>query len=134
MDRKEFIRLAGGSAGWMLVSTCFSGCATNSVSPVPSNVDFTVDVSSGALAVNGGSINKSGIIVARTLAGSFIAVSASCTHEGTTIIFQSSSSSFYCPNHGARFNQNGIVTNGPASKALTVYNTTLSGNMLRVTS
>ncbi len=134
MDRKEFIRLAGASAGWMLISSCLNGCSSNVVTPAPTNVDFTLDVSTGSLATNGGSLNKSGIIVARTLTGTFIAVSAACTHEGTTVQFQSGSSSFYCPNHGARFSSTGAVTNGPATKALTQYTTTLTGTTLRVTS
>jgi len=93
-----------------------------------------LDVSSGALATNGGSLLKSGVIVARTLTGTFIAVSAACTHEGTTVQFQSANTNFYCPNHGAKFSQTGSVTNGPASKALTLYKTTLTGTSLRVTS
>ena len=119
MDRKEFIRLAGGSAGWMLISSRLNGCSGNDVSPAPTNVDFTLDVSSGALATNGGSLNKSGVIVAKTLSGSFIAVSAACTHEGTTVQFQSSNNNFRCPNHGAVFSASGAVVNGPATKALT---------------
>jgi cytochrome b6-f complex iron-sulfur subunit len=134
MDRKEFIRLAGGSAGWMLISSCMSGCSGSDVSPAPTNVDFTLDVSTGALATNGGSLNKSGVIVAKTLSGSFIAVSAACTHEGTTIQFQSSNNNFRCPNHGAVFSTSGAVVNGPATKALTQYKTTLTGTSLRVTS
>jgi cytochrome b6-f complex iron-sulfur subunit len=134
MDRKEFIQLAGASAGWMLISSCLNGCSKSEVSPAPTGVDFTIDVSTGPLATNGGSINQGGIIVARTLAGSFIAVSAACTHEGTTVQFQSASSSFYCPNHGARFSSTGSVTNGPATKALTQYKTTLTGTSLKVTS
>jgi cytochrome b6-f complex iron-sulfur subunit len=134
MERKEFIRLTGASAGWALISSCLNGCASNNVNPAPTNVDFTLDVSSGALATNGGSIYKSGIVVARTLTGSFIAVSQACTHEGTTVQFQSASTSFSCPNHGAQFSQSGSVTKGPASKALALYKTMLTGTFLRVTS
>jgi cytochrome b6-f complex iron-sulfur subunit len=134
MDRKEFIQLAGASAGWMLISSCLNGCSSNEVTPAPANIDFTLDISTGALANKGGSLNQNGVIVARTLADTFIAVSAACTHEGTTILFQSASTNFKCPNHGAVFTSTGSVVNGPATKALTQYKTVLTGNSLRVTS
>ncbi len=118
----------------MLISSCLNGCYGNEVSPAPANVDFALDVTSEPLTANGSSLIKSGIIVAPTLTGAFIAVSSACTHQGTTVQFQSTSSSFYCPNHGAKSSQNGSVTNGPASKALAVYTTTLTGTSLRVTS
>jgi cytochrome b6-f complex iron-sulfur subunit len=133
MDRKEFISLAGASAGWMLISSCLNGCSSNDVTPAPANVDFTLDIATGALATNGGSLIKSGVLVARTTAGAFIAVSAACTHDGTTVEFQSASTNFNCPRHGSKFTLAGAVINGPASKALTVYKTTLTGTSLRVT-
>lgn len=133
MERKEFIKLAGAGAGWMLVSTCFTNCSSNS-EPAPINVDFTVDVSTGALNQNGGSIVKNGVIVARTLTGEFIAVASACTHEGTTIQYQATNKRFQCPNHGATFNESGSVTNGPAKNALRQFTTALSGTMLRVSS
>lgn len=131
MERKEFIKLAGAGAGWMLLSTCFSKCSSNS-DPTPANVDFTIDVSTGALAQNGGSVVQSGVIVARTLAGDFIAVASACTHEGTTIQYQAANKRFQCPNHGATFSESGSVTNGPAKNALHQFSTTLSGATLRV--
>lgn len=131
MERKEFIKLAGAGAGWMLLSTCFTKCSSNS-EPTPANVDFTIDVSTGALAQNGGSVVQSGVIVARTLAGDFIAVASACTHEGTTIQYQAANKRFQCPNHGATFSESGSVTNGPAKNALRQFSTTLSGTTLRV--
>ena len=134
MERKEFISLAGAGAGWMLISSCLSGCSSNDVAPAAANIDFTLDVASGALATNGGSLIKSGVLVARTSTGAFIAVSVACTHEGTNVEFQPASTNFNCPRHGSKFTQAGAVINGPASKALTVYKTALTGTSLRVTS
>jgi len=133
MERKEFIKLAGAGAGWMLVSTCFTNCSSTA-EPTPTNVDFTIDVSTGALAQNGGSVVKSGVIVARTLTGEFIAVASACTHEGTTIQYQANNKIFQCPNHGATFSESGSVRNGPAKNALRQFTTTLSGTTLRVSS
>ncbi len=133
MDRKEFVQLAGANAAWMLISACLGGCSDNNAfPPAPTGVDFTLDVSTGALAQNGGSIYKSGVIVARALTGSFLAVSAACTHQGTILEYQASSHRFYCDSHGSTFNETGAVTNGPATQALQQYKTTLTGKTLRV--
>ncbi|MCX8491896.1 MAG: Rieske (2Fe-2S) protein [Cyclobacteriaceae bacterium] len=72
------------------------------------------------------------VIVARTASGDFLAVSAICTNEGTTIQYQSGSNNFRCPNHGATFNASGQVTNGPANRPLTQFKTELIGTSLRV--
>ncbi len=95
-------------------------------------MDFTIDVSSGTLATNGGFLVKNGIIIARTTLGDFLAVAASCTHAGTTIQYQSGSNNFRCPNHGSIFTASGQVTTGPANRGLTQYNTALTGVLLRV--
>ena len=139
MTRQEFFKLAGfGAAAAIALPACLAGglatsCRENDDVPnAPSNVDFTVDVSSGNLATNGGFMVKNGIVIARTNTGSFLAVSAACTHEGTNVNYNASGNNFTCPNHGAQFSSTGAVTKGPATKNLTVYNTTLTGTTLRV--
>ena len=135
MDRKEFISQVGFGAASLITAACFgslAGCQKTDASSAPTNVDFTVDTASGSLATNGGYLVKNGVLVARTNSGTFLAVSAACTHEGTTINYYASSNSFTCPNHGAQFTNKGVVTNGPAKSNLTTYNTTLSGTSLRV--
>ncbi len=137
MDRKEFLNQVGIGAAALLAPVCLGGLAAcgksnTGVPEAPKNVDFTVDVSTGALASNVGFLVKNGVIIARTNSGTFLAVSAACTHEGTTINFVASSNKFVCPNHNAQFSSTGVVTQGPANKNLTVYNTSLNGNSLRV--
>ncbi len=130
MDRKEFLALVGMSAGGLVLASCLGGCTKQTV-----NVDFTLDLSqsaNAALNTNGGSLVKSGVIVARTLTGTYIAVASACTHEGVTVNYISSSNSFYCGGHGARFSSTGSVNNGPASVGLQQFKTTLTGNSLRV--
>jgi Rieske Fe-S protein len=46
-------------------------------------------------------------------------LTARCTHDGVTI--SAESSDFYCPAHGATFNFNGTVTQGPAFTNLVHY-------------
>jgi cytochrome b6-f complex iron-sulfur subunit len=141
MDRKEFFSKVGFGAAAALLPACIAGIASscssdNSTSPAPapapSGVDFLLDVSTGSLATNGGYLVSQGIVVARTNSGTYIAVSASCTHEGTNVNYNASGNNFICPNHGAQFSSTGTVTQGPANSNLKKYNTTLTGNSLRV--
>ena len=84
-----------------------------------------------SLATVGGYVYNGGVIVAHASSG-YVAVSQACTHQGATIIFDSSTSSFFCPAHGSRFSLTGAVLNGPAGTPLGAYKTSLSGNSLRV--
>ena len=51
--------------------------------------------------------------VKRTGPTTFLALSTTCTHEGTHLDIVNNSTSFECPNHGSRFDSNGNVTRGP---------------------
>jgi cytochrome b6-f complex iron-sulfur subunit len=141
MDRKDFLSQVGVGAAAFLAPICLGGIAgcgksssgsNSSVPSPPSSVDFTLDVSSGALASNGGFLVSQGILVARTNAGAFLAVSAACTHEGTTVNYNAANNNFVCPNHGARFSSTGMVTLGPATTNLKSYNTSLTNSTLRI--
>jgi cytochrome b6-f complex iron-sulfur subunit len=131
MNRKEFLSLVGIGATGVFVTSCLSACKKEN----NTNIDFTLDLSSSAnaaLTANGGYLISQGVIVAKTSAGEFIAVSAACTHQGVNVQFQSSNNRFHCPGHGANFTITGTVQNGPANSPLTKYNTSLNGNLLRV--
>jgi cytochrome b6-f complex iron-sulfur subunit len=136
MDRKEFLASLGIGAAAFVCLSGLQGCQVNNpVSAAPTNVDFTLDLTdpaNSALKNNGGYIYKSGIIVARTTSGTFVAVYSACTHEGTTVTFESSNNRFHCAAHGSNFSTNGSVINGPANQALHQYNLSLTGNSLRV--
>lgn len=137
MTRKDFFARVGFGAVAVLVPACIGGLVTSCTkdgtpTPAPTNVDFMLDISIGTLTSNGGYLVHLGVLVARTLTGSFIAVSAACTHQGTTVNYSSAGNNFICPNHGAQFSSTGAVTRGPASTNLTQYNTALTGNSLRV--
>ena len=100
----------------------------------PTNVDFTLDLTNPAwtgLAAAGGYVYNGGVIVAHASSG-YVAVSQACTHQGSTILFDSSNNTFFCPAHGSRFSLTGGVLNGPAGSPLGTYKTSLTGNSLRV--
>ena len=137
MDRKEFLSLLGFGSASVALASCIAGCSKNvsSGTTAPSGVDFTLDLGSttnAALQTNGGFVYNSGVLVVRTMAGAYIAVQQVCTHESVTITYQGNNHRFYCDGHGATFSETGAVTGGPAPRALTTYNTSLTGNMLRV--
>ncbi|WP_454802108.1 QcrA and Rieske domain-containing protein [Mucilaginibacter phyllosphaerae] len=140
MDRKEFFSAIGVSAAALTLMNCL-GCSKGSNSlngsstSAPTGVDFTLDLTASAnsaLATNGGYLLSHNILVARTTAGSYIAVQESCTHESYPLVYQSGNSRFYCNNHGATFTEKGVVTGGPTNRSLAVYNTSLSGTSLRI--
>ena len=138
MDRKEFFSKVGFGAALLLVPSCIGGltssCSSDgNTSNPPSNVDFTVDTSTGSLVNNGGYIVQNGIIIARTLTGTFLAVSSACTHEGTTVNYSAPGNEFICPNHNAKFSSTGVVTRGPANRNLTQYQVEIiSPTLIRV--
>jgi cytochrome b6-f complex iron-sulfur subunit len=136
MDRKEFLSLLGLTSAAFAVSYCFGGCQPMSNAPTaPTNVNFTLDLTNpaySALNSNGGYIYNGGVIVARTVSGTYIAVSQYCTHAGGTVIYDSKNNDIYCPVHGSVFSTSGSVIQGPAGSPLAKYNTSLSGNSLRI--
>lgn len=56
----------------------------------------------------------------------FRAVSAVCTHLGCTVNRNAEGNGFHCPCHGSQFSENGVVTGGPAPKALPWFLVALS--------
>jgi cytochrome b6-f complex iron-sulfur subunit len=143
MTRKEFFARVGFGAATVLMPACLAGLATScssddssaggSSTPTPTATsNFTVDISTGPLATNGGFIVTKGIIIARTTTGTFLAVSSSCTHEGVTLGYDKAGNQFVCPRHNSQFTSTGTVISGPAPSNLKQYQTTLSGTTLTV--
>lgn len=144
MTRKEFFARVGFGAATVLMPACLAGLATScssddssstggSSAPTPTATsNFTVDISTGPLATNGGFIVTKGIIIARTTTGTFLAVSSSCTHEGVTLGYDKSGNQFVCPRHNSQFTSTGTVISGPAPSNLKQYQTTLSATTLTV--
>ncbi|HZI97145.1 MAG TPA: Rieske (2Fe-2S) protein [Actinomycetales bacterium] len=70
------------------------------------------------------------VVVAQPTEGEFVAFSATCTHEGTTV-GADDGLTLTCPNHGSRFDAtDGSVINGPAARALPAVDVTLEGDQL----
>ena len=144
MKRTEFFSAFGITAGMLFMAPVLSSCSKSMTDSSNSNgtggntngpVDFTLDLSTPAysgLNNKGGSVVVNSIIVARTSAGTLVALSAICTHQGGPIGFESSAGQFHCPNHGSNFGLDGSVIYGPAAAPLKKYNLQLTGTSLRV--
>lgn len=137
MDRKDFLITVGKGAALAGLVYCVGCSPNNSDSPIaaPTNIDITLDLTLHAnqpLNSVGGSIVNGEIVIGRVSTTSFVAISAACTHQGTTVEFQLPQNQFFCPNHGSTFALDGSVTQGPAQKSLTKYNTSLNGTNLRI--
>ncbi|MEJ0056408.1 MAG: hypothetical protein WDN75_12600 [Bacteroidota bacterium] len=97
MDRSKFLTIIG-SGTVLACAGCLNACSPDYVDPAPTNVDFTLDLTSPenfSLQNDGGSIAKNGVIVARLAAGSFTAISQICTHATSNVAFQSSSATIF---------------------------------------
>ena len=70
-------------------------------------------------------------ILFRTKTGVF-AYSATCTHQGCTVAYESSKKSLYCPCHGAEFDpfKNGDVITGPTRDALSTVKVKITGDWI----
>jgi nitrite reductase/ring-hydroxylating ferredoxin subunit len=95
---------------------------------------LTIDLSSSTAANLknvGGYITQSGIVVAQSTAGVYVAATQTCTHEPKRqVIFNVNE--YYCTAHGARFSLNGSGKNSFGSRGLTVYKTATDGKTLVV--
>jgi Rieske Fe-S protein len=63
----------------------------------------------------------------------FIALSATCTHQGCTVRFVAGNDLLQCPCHGSQFGLDGAVIEGPANRPLAVFPTSFDAATQTVT-
>lgn len=83
-----------------------------------------------SLAKSGGYIVWNNVVIANA-DGTFIAATLACSHEGKKEITYKNGE-WYCTAHGARFDAQGKGLNKEGNKGLTVYKTSISGNLLTI--
>lgn len=157
MNRGDFLRSLGMSSAALMAFYCMGTLTACSGSDDPAPVtnppagsgftgnadsskgaiNFTLDLTASAyskLKTTGQYVIVGSTIVASTTSG-IVALSKNCTHENTELQYRSAQNDFYCTNHGSEFSTTGAVEVGPATRALTKYNTALSNsnNTLTVT-
>ena len=145
MQRKEFLKSLGAGAAFAISFPCLHSCSTDENeeggdTPVPTGVDFTVDLDSSEgqkLSENGGFILKNLVVVVKNLEGKYVAVSQVCSHQGyDEVRFRNEDGGiFYCGVHGSRFSIDGSPLNqvdSQPAKSLKQFKTEVSGSVLRV--
>ena len=125
VTRRDFLGRVAIVAGAIIASGCGAAADLTAVgsetipggSIVVKLADYAGLATVGQpVEVRNASGSLSGIAAVRTGSASFIALGLACTHQGTKVNIQGQI--FSCPNHGARFNNAGAVTQGPATRAL----------------
>jgi Rieske Fe-S protein len=99
-------------------------------------VDLSNPMNAGLLNVGGSRVIPvpgDKILVVRTDAASFDTLSGVCTHAGCTVRYVVGSMSFLCPCHGSSYSLDGMVTGGPALRALTPYTNTFDEGAMMLT-
>ncbi len=134
MKRKEFISKISLGAAFALTFGCMSGCTEDTPSIVIGDVDFEIDLSksdNSDLLVAGGYIVINQVVVAKNDDNEYVAATQVCSHENKKRIILKNNQ-WFCPDHGAKFDLTGEGLNKDGKKGLTIFNTKLAGDILRV--
>lgn len=148
LNRRDFLKVASMATGVTAFATTSMGCDAD---PNGNNTNNNNNTTSG-ISVNGNTITldltKSDTKSALSLAGGFLLISDAkvmvvnvngtlkaftsvCTHNGCTVS-GFSSNQIVCPCHGSKFDIEGKVVSGPATKALIAYATTKNGDIVTI--
>jgi Rieske Fe-S protein len=126
VSRRQWLRVAGTSAGALLLTRVVAGCQppTGSAPSGPVGAGKVSDLKMNTLQVL-----SSNVVVGRDSAGIY-AMSAICTHQGCVVEDSAGTiaAGLYCPCHGSSFDGNGGVTHGPARQALQHYQVTIAAD------
>ena len=116
INRRQFLSsAAAGAAGLVVLGGCGDGVVTGPFAEELTNPVSIVVANFPGLATNGTLVRvpNQAIVVARTGATTFLALSMTCTHQGCTTGL--SNNELACPCHFSRFAADGSVINGPST-------------------
>jgi cytochrome b6-f complex iron-sulfur subunit len=119
LSRRAF--LTKGTLAVAGVAALATGCGDGDIGgsgvtqPLPTGLSLKVSTVPALATVGVLAFHPTDVRVAikRTGPVTFLALSTTCTHEGTRINIVNNAVSFECPNHGSRFDSDGNVTRGP---------------------
>jgi Rieske Fe-S protein len=120
LTRREFVERSALAGVVAFLAACSGGGGSSGGGPTSSG-PLTLSLADyPALAASGGivrvTVGGRPIAVVRESDTSFAAFSMVCPHQGTTINLNGAG--FLCPNHGARFNAQGVWTGGERTSNL----------------
>ena len=123
MDRRTVLKGAAAACGACLLTACGeeeSAAPEAGSSPRGLRASLTrldeVPVGGAVLATDP---ERKKVLVTQPTAGTVVAFSAVCTHQGCTVAVDDDH--FACPCHGSQFELSGKVRRGPAERPLTPY-------------
>ncbi|MDO3638454.1 QcrA and Rieske domain-containing protein [Mycolicibacterium arseniciresistens] len=138
LSRQKLIAAAGLGAA----ATVLSACATYGKEPTPGGAPApnpepdapgappTVQgIANTADIPVGSGLIVDGVVVTQPSEGVFAGFSAVCTHAGCTVS-EVVDGTIVCPCHGSRFNLDGSVANGPASRPLDTRAVSVRGDSI----
>ncbi|PRC42445.1 (2Fe-2S)-binding protein [Mycobacterium sp. ITM-2017-0098] len=137
LTRKQFV-VSAGLAGIAVGASACAGYGQPSAGPAaeatatapPPGVTGTPIAVTADVPVGSGVIIED-IVVTQPTAGVFRAFSAVCTHAGCALA-EVSAGTINCPCHGSKFNLDGTVANGPATRPLEGKSVTVNGDVIAV--
>ncbi|GAA3964555.1 Rieske (2Fe-2S) protein [Gordonia caeni] len=117
-------------AGAGLAAAALAATACSSTSPTPAPAETTVDdgaagdspdgaevlTTTSEVPVDGGVV-VGDVVVTQPEAGTYLAFSTTCPHQGCAVAVQTDT--LDCPCHGSEFSLDGAVRQGPATTGLT---------------
>ena len=136
LTRQRFLVTAGLGGVAVGVSAC-SGYGQQPAAPAADSA-AAEPVSPGGAAVAiantadvpvGSGVIVDDVVITQPSAGTFRGFSAVCTHAGCTLA-DVSGGTINCRCHGSRFNLDGTVANGPASRPLEVAPIAVNGDAI----
>jgi Rieske Fe-S protein len=138
ISRQRFIFSAGLAVAAAVIAACTTygrkpaassspAATTNTSGPGPSAPANAIAKTS-AVPVGSGVIVDD-IVVTQPSAGVFKGFSATCTHQGCTVS-EVANGTINCPCHGSKFNLDGSVANGPASRPLPAEAISVQGDSI----
>ncbi|MFC4123576.1 Rieske (2Fe-2S) protein [Nocardia rhizosphaerae] len=116
-------RTAVVGAGAIAAAAALAGCSTyGNDSGAAAEVAPPADGPAGALAKTsdvpvGGGVIVGDTVITQPTAGTFVGLSATCTHAGCKVA-KIADGTINCPCHGSRFGLDGSVSSGPAARPL----------------
>ena len=134
MERRDFLSNIGQTVAFVCAGSLLNACSKSSSAP-STTLPFTIDLSTDLQTVGSSKINGNIVVVrvaADNNASSFDALSLVCTHEGCGMNYQENNQILFCPCHGSKFDLNGNVLQGPATRPVTKYTVAINNTTLTV--
>ncbi|CAN5491491.1 Rieske (2Fe-2S) protein [soil metagenome] len=123
-------------AGAVLAGAALSACTTYGKEPAPTPAPPAATPEPGVTAVAttadvpvGSGVIVDAIVLTQPSAGVFKGFSAICTHAGCTVA-KIANGTIDCPCHGSKFNLDGTVANGPATRPLEPKSISVQGKSI----